>query len=134
MKPIIKKSIAILISMSILSATYVTAYANETTTAQTTTQQGTQAVTDTSGKAVVTNEKGETVTQSPEAALNQQKTDLEAKLKESEEKLAKYQADQKATEEYINSLDEKIGYMNQDLSVLDNQISAAREKISGLKK
>lgn len=134
MKPIIKKSIAILISMSMLSATCVTAYANETTTAQTTAQQGTQAVTDTSGKAAVTNEKGEAVTQSPEAALNQQKTDLEAKLKESEEKLAKYQADQKATEEYINSLDEKIGYMNQDLSVLDNQISTARAKISGLKK
>lgn len=119
-----------------LTATAVTAYADESTTAapKAASEQTTSGVTVTSsdGKAV-TDAKGEAVTLSPEAALNQQKIDLEAKLKESEEKLAKYKNSQKSTEEYINSLDEKIGYMNQDLSVLDSQVSTAKDKINGLK-
>ena len=120
-----------------LSTASVSVYAQESTTvaqSSSSTAQSTTgvAMTDAHGKAV-TNQNGETVTMSPEEALNQQKVDLEAKLKESEEKLAKYQKGQMATEEYINSLDEKIGYMNQDLSVLDTQINSAREKIRGLK-
>lgn len=124
MKPIIKKSLAILISLAMLSTGGISAFAAENTTANTSTQKAASAAEATT----------ELTTQSPEEALNQQKTDLEAKLKESEEKLAKYKKSQMATEEYINSLDEKIGYMNQDLSVLDNQISTARAKIKGLKK
>ena len=113
-----------------LSTASVSVYAQESTTvaqSSSSTAQSTTgvAMTDAHGKAV-TNQNGETVTMSPEEALNQQKVDLEAKLKESEEKLAKYQKGQMATEEYINSLDEKIGYMKQDLSVLDTQINSAR--------
>ena len=120
-----------------LSTASVSVYAQESTTVAQSSSSKAQsttgvAMTDAHGKAV-TNQNGETVTMSPEEALNQQKVDLEAKLKESEEKLAKYQKGQMATEEYINSLDEKIGYMNQDLSVLDTQINSAREKIRGLK-
>ena len=120
-----------------LTATGVTAFADDAPSGSTTQASAEQTsgvpMTDANGKAV-TDANGEPVTLSPEAALSQQKTDLEAKLKESEEKLAKYQSSQKATEEYINSLDEKIGYLNQELGVLDTQINNARDKIRGLKK
>lgn len=126
MKPIIKKSLAILISLAMLSTGGFNALAQESTTVSTTATANTDANGETTS--------AQTVTQSPEEALKSQKTNLEAKLKESEEKLAKYEKSQKATEEYINSLDEKIGYMNQDLSVLDSQITTAKTKIKALKK
>lgn len=124
MKPIFKKSLAILISAAMLFTGGINALADESTTVATTASSSTNQESTTA----------ETVTQSPEEALKQQKSDLETKLKESKEKLAKYEESQKATEEYINSLDEKIGYMNQDLSVLDSQISTAKSKIKTLKK
>ena len=64
-----------------------------------------------------------------EKMLQDQKADLAQKLKDSEEKLSKFSAEQKVTAEYINALDEKIGYLNEDLTLLDTQVKDATAKV-----
>ena len=53
---------------------------------------------------------------------------LDADLKAAEQRLAALAADSKNTEEYINALDEKIGIINQQLTVLDEQVLEYRGK------
>lgn len=67
-----------------------------------------------------------------EKMLQDQKADLAQKLKDSEEKLSKFSAEQKVTAEYINALDEKIGYLNEDLTLLDTQVKDATAKVEAL--
>ena len=77
-----------------LSTGGISAFADENPTANTSTQKTVSAAEATT----------ELTTQSPEEALNQQKTDLEAKLKESEEKLAKYKEMKEKVETQLEQL------------------------------
>ena len=108
----LKKAIAVLFSVIIAmtSATAVAYAEDETTTEPSTTVSKEEA----------------------EKMLNDQKADLAQKLKDSEEKLSKFSAEQKVTAEYINALDEKIGYLNEDLTLLDTQVKNATEKVDAL--
>jgi murein DD-endopeptidase MepM/ murein hydrolase activator NlpD len=69
-----------------------------------------------------------------QAMLEQQRTDLEAKLKASQEKLDELEGTQKDTEAYIDALDEKIGYLNEELNLLDQEVADATAKVNTLKK
>ena len=108
----LKKALAVLFSVIIAmtSATAVAYAEDETTTEPSTTVSKEEA----------------------EKMLNDQKADLAQKLKDSEEKLSKFSAEQKVTAEYINILDEKIGYLNDDLTLLDTQVKDATEKVDAL--
>ena len=116
----------ILVSVCVLSCTGLSGYAEESTTAA---ESTTQAVTDSNEK---TPEELEQEKLNAQKTLEQQRAEIEAGLKESEEKLKKYGSDAQATEEYINALDEKIGLLNKELELLDSEIKASNARIAEL--
>lgn len=59
---------------------------------------------------------------------------LEQQLKEVNKKLDDLASKSKDTEEYINALDEKISYMNNQLEISKEQIKSSKSKIETLKK
>ena len=113
-----KKLISLVLAcLLIVSTAGISAYAEETTTAN-------------------TEQKTESSVSKEEAqkTLEDQKKELEEKLKESEKLLASFAKDAQATAAYIDALDEKIGYMNEELNVLDKQIAEAQSKVNSLSK
>lgn len=83
-------------------------------------------------------EVSETVTQKSklevQRELEAQREEFEKNIAELEEKLAVLASESKETEEYIDTLDAKIGYVNKQLTVLDNQINDYYEEIDTLQK
>ncbi|MDE5995924.1 MAG: hypothetical protein K2G56_03305, partial [Eubacterium sp.] len=80
-------------------------------------------------------------TTASEKAKQEARRKLEAQKKEFEKNIADMNAKlnalasvSMATEEYINTLDQKIGYVNQQLNVLDSQIADFNEEIDALQK
>ena len=65
--------------------------------------------------------------------LEAQKKSLEESYKLALEKLELLEKDSKGTEEYINTLDQKIGYMNEQLTVLEAENQAIQSEIDALK-
>lgn len=115
----IKKISAVILSMVfVLSTATVSAYADETTTAEP--ESTTAAPTKTAEEAQKT--------------LEEQRSDLEAKLKESTAKLSAFEEDAKITEDYIDALDEKIGYLNEELTLLDAEVADAQKNVDELEK
>ena len=113
-----KKLISLILAcLLIVSTAGISAFAEETTTANT--EQTTESS--------VSREEAQ-------KTLEDQKKELEAKLKESEKLLASFEEEAKTTADYIDALDEKIGYMNEELNVLDKQIAQARAKVDELTK
>ena len=53
--------------------------------------------------------------------LEEQQAELQKNLEEAEKKLAELEKNSKGTAEYIDTLDQKIGYMNEQLTLLENQ-------------
>ena len=66
--------------------------------------------------------------------LEEQRKEFEKNIAELDEKLKALSSVSKDTAEYIDTLDAKIGYVNQQLTVLDNQINDYREEIDALQK
>ncbi|MCH5317136.1 MAG: peptidoglycan DD-metalloendopeptidase family protein [Eubacterium sp.] len=64
--------------------------------------------------------------------LEQQRREFEAGIADLEKKLAELSKESKETEEYINTLDEKIGYLNEELTILDEQISRYVDDIDAI--
>lgn len=65
--------------------------------------------------------------------LEKQQAELEANLAEAEKKLAELEKTSKVKEEYIDTLDQKIGYINNQLTVLENKNNSIQEEIDALK-
>lgn len=107
----------ILAIILIFSAVGISAYADEpTSTTETTTQQTTLS------------EK------EAQELLEKQKLELALKLEESEKKLGEFEEAAKTTAEYIEALDEKIGYLNEELNLLDGELRTAQAKVNKLDK
>lgn len=66
--------------------------------------------------------------------LEAQKKEFEQNIADLEKKLASLASASKNTEEYIDTLDAKIGYVNKQLTVLDNQVNGYLEEIDALQK
>lgn len=66
--------------------------------------------------------------------LEAQKEEFEKNIAALEEKIALLASESKDTEEYIDALDAKIGYVNKQLTVLDTQINDYYEEIDALQK
>lgn len=61
--------------------------------------------------------------------LEQQQAKLQSDLEEAAKKLAELEKSSKGTAEYIDTLDQKIGYMNEQLTVLENQNASIQAEI-----
>ncbi len=67
-------------------------------------------------------EDDDTITkEEAQKTLEEQQAELQKNLEEAEKKLAELEKDSKGTAEYIDTLDQKIGYMNEQLTLLENQ-------------
>lgn len=66
--------------------------------------------------------------------LESQRQEFEKNIAELDKKLNTLSSVSKDTAEYIDTLDQKIGYVNQQLTVLDNQIYEFKEEIDSLQK
>lgn len=107
MKTVTKRVLCIILSLCLVLCSSFVANAEEPTTAP-------------SDKMTV---------EQAQALLEEQRKALEQSLKESEEKLLQFSESEKVTAEYIDSLDEKIGYLNEELTLLDNEVRQASEKV-----
>lgn len=81
----------------------------------------------------LTPEEEEKAKQEAQELLEKQKQELENNLKEAEEKLSKLEKDSKVTTEYIDTLDQKIGYINEQLTLLENENISLQAEIDALK-
>lgn len=73
--------------------------------------------------------------QQVEKTLADKKAEIEKDLKEAMEKLAALEGDSKVTQEYIDTLDQKIGYINEELTLLEEenrQVQADIDKLMPL--
>lgn len=67
-------------------------------------------------------EDDDTITkEEAQKTLEEQQAELQKNLEEAEKKLAELEKNSKGTAEYIDTLDQKIGYMNEQLTLLENQ-------------
>lgn len=64
--------------------------------------------------------------------LEQQQAQLKKDVAAAEKKLAELSKDSKGTAEYIDTLDQKIGYMNEQLTLLENQNFEIQQNIDKL--
>ncbi len=64
--------------------------------------------------------------------LEEQQKELEKNLAEAEKKLAELEKSSKGTIEYIDTLDQKIGYINEQLTILENENISIQEDIDKL--
>lgn len=81
-----------------------------------------------------TTKKGESKRTKEEAqkTLRKQQEELKKNLEETEKKLAELEKSSKGTAEYIDTLDRKIGYINEQLTVLENQNVSIQAEIDKL--
>lgn len=82
-----------------------------------------------------TNQEGEISQedkQKAEEELRKQQEQLQKELEETEKKLAQLEKESKVTVEYIDTLDRKIGYMNEQLTVLENHNIEIQSEIDKL--
>lgn len=98
------------------------AYADEeaTTNTQETTTQAEEKTTAPDNETT-TAPQTEEEKKKAEELLNQQKQELIKNIEESEKKLAELEKTSKLTEEYIDTLDQKIGYINEQLTLLEGE-------------
>lgn len=70
--------------------------------------------------------------QKAEEELRKQQEQLQKELEETEKKLAQLEKESKVTGEYIDTLDRKIGYMNEQLTILENHNIEIQSEIDKL--
>lgn len=95
----------------------------------------TQSVTDTAdvkGEETTEKEDEKRAKEEAQKLLEEQQAKLQADLEAAEKKLAELEESSKGTSEYIDALDQKIGYMNEQLTVLENQNTSIQEDIDAL--
>lgn len=101
------------------------AYADDETTTQATAPADAETTTN-----PVDDEKAK---EKAEKLLKDQKQQLEKSVKEAEKKLAELESDSKVTAEYIDTLDQKIGYINEQLTMLEAENQSIQKEIDALK-
>lgn len=107
----------------------------QSSTTETTTEATTEATTETTTSPnKSTTKKGESKRTKEEAqkTLQEQQEELKKNLEETEKKLAELEKSSKGTAEYIDTLDRKIGYLNEQLTVLENQNVSIQAEIDKL--
>ena len=88
----------------------------------------------TSSSAKESTTASEKAKQEAKRKLENQKKEFEKNIAELDEKLNTLASVSKDTEEYIDTLDQRIGYVNQQLNVLDSQMAEFNEEIDALQK
>lgn len=88
------------------------------------------AVTDKSESTTIDNEKAKA---EAKRALEEQQKTLEQNLADAEKKLAELEKSSKVTAEYIDTLDQKIGYINEQLTLLEEENMSVQADIDELK-
>lgn len=92
-----------------------------------------EAVTDTTHANDVQKEEiSQEDKQKAEEELRKQQEQLQMELEETEKKLAQLEKESKVTGEYIDTLDRKIGYMNEQLTILENHNTEIQSEIDKL--
>ena len=92
-----------------------------------------EAVTDTTHANDVQKEEiSQEDKQKAEEELRKQQEQLQKELEETEKKLAQLEKESKVTGEYIDTLDRKIGYMNEQLTILENHNTEIQSEIDKL--
>lgn len=92
-----------------------------------------EAVTDTTQANDVQKEEiSQEDKQKAEEELRKQQEQLQKELEETEKKLAQLEKESKVTGEYIDTLDRKIGYMNEQLTILENHNTEIQSEIDKL--
>ena len=125
---LMKKALAILMIVSLaVTLGGFSAYAEESTTAPQ--EESTTQVTAVNEQ---TEEEKEKALAEAQKTLEEQRAELEEKLKESEDKLKEFGDSAESTEAYINALDEKSGYLNEELILLENEVNDSNAKIAEL--
>lgn len=126
-----KKLFAILLAaVCMMSTGGFRALAEEATVPETTTQADPVVTT----APAADKKDADQAKEEAQKTLEQQRAEIEAGLKSSEDKLKELGDDAKSTEAYMTTLDEKIGYMNEELILLQNEVTAANEQIVALDK
>ncbi|MDE6471206.1 MAG: peptidoglycan DD-metalloendopeptidase family protein [Eubacterium sp.] len=103
------------------------AFAQEETTATAKT-----VISDSKGESTTNEEDNEKAKEEAKKLLEEQQALLQKNLEETEKKLAELAVSSKGTAEYIDTLDQKIGYMNEQLTVLEDQNFSIQEEINTL--
>ncbi|MDE6766629.1 MAG: hypothetical protein K2J35_00355, partial [Eubacterium sp.] len=103
------------------------AFAQEETTAPAKT-----VISDSKGESTTSEEDNEKAKEEAKKLLEEQQALLQKNLEETEKKLAELAVSSKGTAEYIDTLDQKIGYMNEQLTVLEDQNFSIQEEINTL--
>ncbi|MCH5321228.1 MAG: peptidoglycan DD-metalloendopeptidase family protein [Eubacterium sp.] len=96
-----------------------------------TTETTTEATTENS-ESTTKKEESKLTKEEAQKLLEQQQKELEKNLAEAEKKLAELEKSSKGTAEYIDTLDQKIGYINEQLTILENQNMSIQEEIDSL--
>lgn len=110
-----------------IGQTAVFAEEEQVTTTQTTTEATTEESESTTKK-----EENKLTKEEAQKLLEEQQKELEKNLAEAEKKLAELEKSSKGTAEYIDALDQKIGYINEQLTILENQNMSIQEEIDKL--
>lgn len=113
------------------TTTEVTTETPPKTTTETTTET-TIGATTASDESTTKKEESKLTKEEAQKALEEQQKELEKNLAEAEKKLAELEKSSKGTAEYIDTLDQKIGYINEQLTILENQNTSIQEEIDKL--
>lgn len=77
--------------------------------------------TESDGKGATDNKDSKLTKEEAQKALEEQQKELQKNLEDTEKKLAELEKSSKGTAEYIDTLDQKIGYINEQLTILEDQ-------------
>ena len=125
-----KKILSLLLAAVMIFTACITVYADDDTTNST-------DLTETSSTTVKEESSSTTISEKDkkkaEEMLKTQQETLQKNLEEAEKKLSELEKDSKGTMEYIDTLDRKIGYINEQLTILQEQNTSIQADINKLK-
>ncbi|MGN0533996.1 MAG: murein hydrolase activator EnvC family protein [Eubacterium sp.] len=129
-----KKILSLLMTAVLLLTSGITAFADTADTEENglLTEPPSQT-TEVQKEATTKKEPTEKEKQEAQKQLEDQQKQLEANLADAEKKLAELEKSSKLTEEYIDTLDRKIGYINEQLTILEEQNNSIQLDIDKLK-
>lgn len=134
-----KKILSLLLAIVLLLTSYITVFADTTeadlpsTSAEQSTDVGTEPSSDKETETTTKREPTEQEKREAQKKLREQQKQLETNLAEAQKKLEELEKSSKLTEEYIDTLDQKIGYINEQLTILESQNASIQKDIDKLK-
>lgn len=116
------KLLSLFMAVILVTGTFANTIAFAEEKADTVAASETTAETTTAASSESTTEKQDTITkEEAQKTLEDQQAELQKNLEEAEKKLAQLEENSKGTAEYIDTLDQKIGYINEQLTILEEQ-------------